>query len=114
MPWVSYRELRRMERERREAQSRADAAEQWSRGLVNSMLTSTGRYGVPVATPSPEKRYTPPPVLPAIVQGWTQDEFIDQLTSDGTYKSRGEALEAWNAAQKTGRFPYQNGDEFLT
>lgn len=113
MPWVSYRELRRMERERREAVSRADAAEKFSRGVMNSGLTSKGQSGVPIPDPSSEKHYTPPPVLPKTVQGWTQDEFIDVLMGDGTCKSRGEALEAWHAAQKTGRFPYQNGEEFL-
>ncbi len=111
--WVSYRELRRIERERRDAVARADAAEKWSRGLVNSFLTSRGQSGVPLPAPS-EKHYTPSPVLPATVQGWTQDEFIDQLTTDGTYKSRGEAIEAWQSVQKTGKFPYQNNDEFLT
>lgn len=114
MPWVSYRELRRIERDRREAVARADAAERWSRGLVNSFLTSQGHNGVPIE-PSPlERHYTPPPALPDTVQGWTQDEFVDALTADGTYKSRGEALEAWHAAQKTGRFPYQNNEEFLS
>lgn len=110
--WITRRELRRIERERREALARAESAEKWSRGLVNSVLTARGHSGVPVAAPS-EKHYTSPPALPATVQGWTQDEFIDQLTSDGTYKSRGEATEAWQAAQKTGRFAYQDGEEFL-
>lgn len=113
MPWVSYRELRRIERERASAESRADAAEKWSRGLVNSFLTANGHHGVPIAAPPSEKHYTPPPALPDTVQGWTQDEFISQLTADGTYKSPGEALEAWHAAQKTGKFAYQNGEEFL-
>lgn len=113
MPWVSRRELRRMERERREAITRADAAERFSRGLVNSVLTSNGHHGVELPAPKAVMHYTPPPVLPEAVQGWTQDEFIDVLMADGTCKSRGEALEAWKAAQKTGRFPYQNGEEFL-
>lgn len=113
MPFVTYRELRRIERERRDAITRADAAEKWSRGLVNSILTSRGQTGVPLPTPH-EKHYTPPPELPKVIQGWTQDDFVDQLTADGTYKSRGEALEAWQAAQRTGKFPYQNGDEFLS
>lgn len=114
MPWISYRELRRIERDRREAIVRADVAEKWSRGLVNSVLTAHGHSGVPLPDPSSEKHYTSPPALPAVVQGWTQDEFVNQLTADGTYKSQGEALEAWHAAQKTGKFPYQNGEEFLT
>lgn len=103
-----------MERERREAITRADASEQWARGLVNSFLTSNGQHGVPVSAPPSKKHYTPPPALPDAVQGWTQDEFIDVLMADGTCKSRGEALEAWKAAQKSGRFPYQQSEEYLT
>jgi hypothetical protein len=114
LSWVSYRELRRITRELSEAKSRADAAEKWSRGLVNSLLTSRGQHGVELPSPASEKRYTPPPALPSTVQGWTQDEFVDHRTADGTYKSQSEALEAWQAAQKTGRFPYQNGEEFLS
>jgi hypothetical protein len=114
LPFVSYRELRRIERDRREAVARADAAERWSRGLVNSFLTSKGQLGVPLPAPPSEKHYTPPPALPDTVQGWTQDEFVDTLTADGTYKSRGEAIEAWQSAQKTGKFPYQNNEEFLS
>lgn len=113
MPWVSYRELRRIERERREAIQRAESAEKWSRGLVNSMLTARGHSGVFV-TPTPEKHYASQPVLPETIQGWTKDEFVTQLTSDGTYKSQAEANEAWQAAQATGRFPYQQEEEFLT
>lgn len=114
MPWVSYRELRRIERERREAIQRAGSAERWSRGLVNSFLTGNGKQGVPLSTPTTENHQTPGPVLPDEVQGWTKDEFVDQLTSDGTYKTRADALEAWADAQKTGKFPYQQDEEYLT
>ena len=113
MPWVGYRELRRIERERREAVKRAEASEAWAKGLVNSILTAKGHAGVPVAAPE-TKHYTPPPMLPDVVQGWTQEEFIDTLTADGTYKSRGEAIEAWQRAQRTGKFPYQSDEEFLS
>lgn len=111
---ISYRELRRLERERREAMARAESAEKWSRGLVNSLLTARSHQGVPIAAPLPEKHYTPSPTLPDTVQGWTKDEFVTQLTADGTYKSQAEALEAWKSAQVTGKFPYQNDDEFVS
>lgn len=100
-------------RELAKAERRADAMETWARGLVNSVLTARGHSGVSLpASPTAESRYTPPPMLPDIVQGWTQDEFIDLLTSEG--KSRGEAIEEWKAAQTTGKFPYQKDEEFLT
>jgi len=114
LPWVTFRELRRIERERTNAESRADSAEKYSRALVNSFLTAKGQQGVAIEPSPSEKHFTPSPALPATVQGWTQEEFVDTLTADGTYKSRGEALEAWKSVQTTGKFPYQNGEEFLT
>lgn len=110
--WISRRELRRMARELSEAKTRADSNEQWARGLVNSVLTARAHQGVSVSVP--EKKYTPTPVLPDVVQGWAQAEFVEELTKDGTYNSQAEALEAFKQAQKTGAFPYQSEQEFLT
>lgn len=109
--WVSRQEWRRHCRELSEAKFRANAAEDWSRGLVNSILTSKGQSGVPLPVVPSEKHYTPSPVLPASVQGWTQEEFVEQLTLEG--QTRAEALEAWSEAQKTGRFPYQREEEYV-
>ena len=109
--WVSRRELRRIARELRQAEQRADSAERWGRELVNSVLTARGHAGVPVA-PVSEKIYTPTPLLPERVQGWSQEEFIDLLVSEG--KTRAEALETWKTSQSTGKLPYQKDEEYVT
>lgn len=112
--WLSRQEWRRHCRELAKAEARANASEKWAKGLVNSILTSRGQQGVPIVAPTTEKHYTPSPVLPDTVQGWTKDEFVAQLTADGTYKSQAEALEAWKSAQATGKFPYQDDGEFVS